>query len=96
VAAWIPDMFGNFYSLKSHKIANNSATTKAREKISADLDSEQFEKFFDIGLTKFETYQILFNKNSHRFPMTTKLYTGRKSLIQITILMFRTQGRNSY
>ncbi len=56
--------------------SQNSATTEDREKISADLDSEQFENFFDIGLTKFETYQILFNKISHRFPMTTKLFTG--------------------
>jgi hypothetical protein len=27
VAAWVPDMFCNFYLVKSHKIANNSATT---------------------------------------------------------------------
>ncbi len=32
VAAWVPDMFCNFYLVKSHKIANNSATTEAREK----------------------------------------------------------------
>ncbi len=31
-AAWFSDMFSNFYLLKNHKIANNSATTKAREK----------------------------------------------------------------
>jgi len=31
-AALVPDMFCNFYLMKSHKIANNSATTKAREK----------------------------------------------------------------
>jgi hypothetical protein len=27
----VPDMFCNFYSVKNHKIANNSATTEARE-----------------------------------------------------------------
>jgi hypothetical protein len=27
VAAWVPDMFGNFNSVKNHKIANNSSTT---------------------------------------------------------------------
>ncbi len=27
-----PDMFCNFYLVKIHKIANNSATTEAREK----------------------------------------------------------------
>ncbi len=32
LAAWVPDMFWNFYLLKSHSIANNSATTEAREK----------------------------------------------------------------
>jgi hypothetical protein len=32
VAALVPDMFCNFYLVKNHKIANNSATTEAREK----------------------------------------------------------------
>jgi hypothetical protein len=32
VAAWLPDMFYNFYLVKNHKIAINSTTTKAREK----------------------------------------------------------------
>jgi hypothetical protein len=31
-AALVPDMFCNFYLVKHHKIANNSATTDAREK----------------------------------------------------------------
>jgi len=30
VAAWVPDMFCNFYLGKNHKIANNSTTTKTR------------------------------------------------------------------
>jgi hypothetical protein len=47
VSAWIPDMICNFCSVKSHKIANNTATTEAREKISADLESLEFYKFFD-------------------------------------------------
>jgi hypothetical protein len=34
VAAWFPDMFWNF---SLHKIAKNSTTTKAREKISTNL-----------------------------------------------------------
>ncbi len=42
VAAWVPDMFRNFCSVKSHKIADNSATTEAREKISTDLESVEF------------------------------------------------------
>jgi hypothetical protein len=32
VAAMFLDMFCNFYSVKNHKIAKNSTTTKAREK----------------------------------------------------------------
>jgi hypothetical protein len=32
VAAWVPDMFSNFYVMKNHKIANNPTTTDAREK----------------------------------------------------------------
>jgi hypothetical protein len=31
VTAWFPDMFCNFYFVKSHEIAENSTTTKARE-----------------------------------------------------------------
>jgi hypothetical protein len=57
VAALVSDMFCNFYLAKSHKIANNSATTEAREKISTDLDSLELKKI-DVCLTKFEYYQI--------------------------------------
>ncbi len=32
VAALVPAMFWNFYLVKNHKIADNSATTEAREK----------------------------------------------------------------
>jgi hypothetical protein len=34
VAASVPDMFCNLYLVKNHKIANNTATIEAREKIS--------------------------------------------------------------
>jgi hypothetical protein len=43
VAALVPDMFCNLYSLKNHKIANNSTTTKDREKIDAYLESLDLE-----------------------------------------------------
>jgi hypothetical protein len=39
VAALVTDMFCNFYFVKNHKIANNSVTTEAREKISTYLES---------------------------------------------------------
>ncbi len=45
VAAWVLDMFVNFYFVKNHKIVSNSTTTDAREKISMDL---QFLEFKDI------------------------------------------------
>jgi hypothetical protein len=32
VAASVPAMFGNFYLVKNHKIAYNSATIEVREK----------------------------------------------------------------
>jgi hypothetical protein len=44
VAALVPDMFCNFYILKNHKIAGNSATTEAREKISTYLEFLQLKK----------------------------------------------------
>jgi hypothetical protein len=32
VAAWVPDMFCNFYLIKNHEMAKHSTTAKAREK----------------------------------------------------------------
>jgi hypothetical protein len=48
VAAWVPEMFCNFYLAKNHKIAENSTTTKAREEISTDLESLEFGKVFNL------------------------------------------------
>jgi hypothetical protein len=45
MAACVPDMFCNFYLVKNNKIAKYSATTKAREKISTDLESLEFQIF---------------------------------------------------
>jgi hypothetical protein len=42
VAALVPGMFCNFYLVKNHKIANNSAATQAKEKISTHLGSLEF------------------------------------------------------
>ena len=42
VAAWVPDVFHNFYLVKNHKIAYNPTTTDAREKVSTDLESLEF------------------------------------------------------
>jgi hypothetical protein len=74
VAAWVPDMFRDFYLVKNHKIVKNSTTTKAREKIRSDLKSLQFKEFFDVCLTIFKN-QILLNKITNRLQMKTKLFT---------------------
>jgi hypothetical protein len=42
VAAWVPDMFHNFYFAKSHKIANNLTTAEAGEKNKHNLESIEF------------------------------------------------------
>jgi hypothetical protein len=62
--------------VKNNKIAKNSTTTKASEKISGDLEILGFQLIFDICLTKFKNNQILLNKISHRFLLIIKLFTG--------------------
>jgi hypothetical protein len=55
VAAWVSDMFGNFYFMKSHKLPiTQHKWNEARKKISTDLESLEYLKFFNVGLTKFE------------------------------------------
>jgi hypothetical protein len=60
VAAFFPDMFCGFYFLKNHKIAKNSTTTKAREKIKqndtqynddAHCDTQHYNKNVTITIT---------------------------------------------
>ncbi len=57
--SWFPDMAFNFYSMKNHKIAKNSTTARAREKMSTFLESLEFYKFIDVHLAKFKNNQIL-------------------------------------
>jgi hypothetical protein len=75
VAAWFPDMFWNCYLVKNHKIAKNSTTTKAREKLITDLESLEFKIFFDPRLTRLKKKLNLLNKFIHRFLLTTKLFS---------------------
>jgi hypothetical protein len=42
MAAWVTDMFFNFYLLKNKKMFKNSKTAEAGQKLSADLESLQF------------------------------------------------------
>jgi hypothetical protein len=67
-------MFCNAYF--ATKVANNSTTAEAWEKIGTDLESFKFYKFSNACLTEFKNYQILLNKISHRFQVTTKLFSG--------------------
>jgi hypothetical protein len=46
------------------------------EKISTDMESLEFKKFFDVSFAKFENYQILLNKIGRRFLLTTKPFSG--------------------
>ncbi len=66
--------------MKNLKIANESATAEATEKISSNLESLESLKFLDVRLTKFDNYKVLLNKTSLIFLETTKLFSGRKSL----------------
>jgi hypothetical protein len=68
-------MFRNFYLVTNHKIANNSVTVEAIEKISTDLESLEFYKNFDARLTKLKNNQFSLNKICRRFFATTKLLT---------------------
>jgi hypothetical protein len=74
VAALFPDLFSNFYLVKNHKIAKNSTTTEAREKISTDLESLELKN--DVYFTKFKNNQIFLVKISHRCLLTAEIFTG--------------------
>jgi hypothetical protein len=73
VATWVPDMFCNFYLVKNHKIAKKSTTTKAIEKIIADLESLEFYNYLmHVYLLNLKTIKFYLT----RFLLTTKLFTG--------------------
>ncbi len=51
--------------MKDHKIDHTSTMTTGREKISAYLESLEFQKLFGVCLTKSKNNQIVLNKISH-------------------------------
>jgi hypothetical protein len=63
--------FKTLVQQKNDKIADNPATTEARDKIPRDLEFLEFLKFFHVCLTKFKNNPILLNKISHKFLVTT-------------------------
>jgi hypothetical protein len=58
VSEWVPDMICNLYLVKNHNIAHSLTNTEAKEKISADLESLEIKKKFDVCTTNFKTDQI--------------------------------------
>ncbi len=72
-------MFCDFYLVKIHKIAKNSTTTKAREKISTDLESLEFQKYFDVCLMKFKNNQILLIKLATDFYWQQSYLLGERA-----------------
>jgi hypothetical protein len=75
VAAWVSDMFCNFYLGKNEKIAKNSKTTKAGKNRHSFRILRIFE-FFDLCLSEFEKNQILLSKIIHRSLLTIKIFAG--------------------
>jgi hypothetical protein len=65
--------------VKNYKIAKTSTTTKAREKMKHSFRIIDILDFY-VCFTKFKNHQILLDKISHRFQLTTKLSTWRKRL----------------
>ncbi len=47
--------------MKNHKTVYNSSATEAKENISTDLESLEFLKTFDVGLSNLKNIQILLN-----------------------------------
>jgi hypothetical protein len=58
VAAWLPDMFCDIDLVKNHKAANNSTTTKARERISTDLEKCLMQLWLNLKTIKFYYIKI--------------------------------------
>ncbi len=67
-------MFTTFFSEKNHKIAKHSTTNKA--KISAYLESLDFQIFFNVCSTKFKNNPILLNK-------TTEFSTDNQAIYRV-------------
>jgi hypothetical protein len=84
VAAWVPDMFSNFYLVKNHKIAKYSTTTNAREKISTDLEPLEFLNFFMYIWLTLKAIKFYLIKLATDFYWQTSYLKGeRYSLITI-------------
>ncbi len=73
---WSQQCFATFIQYKITNLLITQEPLKLEKKIRTYLESLEFQKFFDIRLTEFENNQILLNKISYRFLVTTKLFSG--------------------
>jgi len=82
-------MFWNFYLVKNHKVALTQQPLRLKKKQPQIWNF----RFFGACLTKFNNNQILLNKIGYRFLLTTKFFSGWKSLIPCTAIF---QTRDFY
>jgi hypothetical protein len=79
VAAWAPDMLHCLYFMKNHKIANNTTTKEAREKISTEPRICRILEIFDISFTEFK------NNKFHKIKSATNFTAAQTFLPRFTI-----------
>jgi hypothetical protein len=58
MAAWLPDGFCNFLLAKITKLIITQQPIKREKKMSADFESLEFQKKFNICLNKFKNDKI--------------------------------------
>ncbi len=75
-------MFCSFYLVKNHKIANNSTTTKAREKIGTYLEFLVFYNLFDVCLTKFKNKVFLIELSTDSWQQL-RYILGERTLLRL-------------
>ncbi len=69
-------MFSNFYFVKNDTIANNSATTEAKEKNKHRFGILRISDILDICFSEIKNSKILLYKICHLFLALTNLFTG--------------------
>jgi hypothetical protein len=60
VAAWSPDMFGNFYLVKNHKIAKTQQPLKLEKKEALFWNPQNFRNFHSYYLQSELDYAIVY------------------------------------
>ncbi len=75
------------WDISASSFCHQTATNEAREKyLITDMESLEFEKFYDVCLTSFKNKQILCNKTNHIYLATTKTIYRLKDPIGVTFL----------